>query len=289
MQVPKFNSMKHFLYAFLLFSSCATFSQTKVEKSKKDLTAESGKSSSSSSQNSSSGNSLRTPASEERRSLFLEITGYVLFGVFKYGVVGDYKNEEHLDNNLTNYPYYNKESGNYENYAVTDADSSKKNYRLDIENKFLYSDNNLYGNHLNVKVRPFSYLYLQTDYHQIFEKNEITGSEDKLSLFYFNLGYDRIKFENFNLGWTIGASYVGNEVKKGGFSVGVNMEVFLNKNISFLGSAKWSSINGQPVNLYELEGKYHMKKYFVTFGFEHLKIASPTYNFVAIGGGIYLN
>lgn len=282
--------MKYFLYAFLLLSGCAVFSQSKIDKSKKELNANSGStSSSSSSSSSSSGSSSRSSVSDEDTSLFVKICGYVVFGIFKYGVVGDYKNEEQLDNNLTDYPYYNKESGNYENYNFVNSDSLKKDYRLDIENKFLYSTNDLYGNHLNVKIRPFHYFFVQTDYHQLFEKNQMTNSTDKLSLFYFNLGYDRVRFQNFNLGWTIGASYVGNEVKKAGFSVGITTEAFLPKNISLLASAKWSSINGQPVNLYELEGKYHIKKYFVTLGYEHLKIASPTYNFISFGGGIYLN
>lgn len=281
--------MRHFIYAFLLLYGSFVFSQTKIEKSKKDLTAESAKSSNSSSQQSSSGRSLRTEQSEERTNLFLQITGYVVFGVFKYGIVGDYKNEEHLYNNLTDYPYYDEETGNYENYKSIDADSLKKNYRLDIENKFLVSKSDLYGNHLNVKIRPFQYLYLQADYHQLFEKNKMAGTTDRLSLFYFNLGYDRLRFQNFNFGWTIGASYVGNEVKKAGFSVGVQTEVFFARNFSFLGSAKWSEINGRPVNSYELEGRYHIKRWFATAGFEHLKIGSPTYNFIAVGGGIYLN
>ena len=281
--------MKHFIYALIFLSGSLVFSQSKIEKSKKDLTAESGRGSGSSSQQSSSGRSLRTPETEERTNLFLQITGYIVFGVFKYGIIGDYKNEEHLYNNLTDYPHYNGESGNYENYKSIDADSLKKNYRLDIETKFLYSKSDLYGNHLNVKIRPFQYLFLQTDYHHLFEKNKMTGTTDQLSLFYFNLGYDRIHFENFNLGWTIGASYVGNDVKKAGFSVGVQTEIFFAKNFSFLGSAKWSGINGQPVNAFELEGRYHMKKWFATAGFEHLKIGSPTYTFIAVGGGIYLN
>ena len=277
--------MKKYLYATLL-SSCTLFGQTKIEKSKKALTAQEGRSSSS---QTSSGSSSKISASDEETSLFLEICGYVFFGVFKYGIVGDYKNEEHLHNNLTDYPYYNGDSGNYENYTVGDANPSKKNYRLDIENKILYGKSGLFGNHLNAKIRPFNYAYLQADYHQLFEKNSVTNSYDKLSLFYFNLGYDRVRFENFNLGWTIGASYVGNEVKKAGFSVGVHTQAFFDKNISVMASAKWSSINGQPVNAYELEGRYHIKKYFVALGFEHLKIASPTYNFISLGGGIYLN
>lgn len=287
----KLNFMKNFLYlSLLLLSGNVVLSQSKVEQSKKELNSSSGSSSnSSSSNNSSNSSSSRSTISDDDSSFFVKIAGYVFFGVFKYGVIGDYKNEEHLYNSLTDYPYYNKESGNYENYKSADADSLKKNFRLDLQDHFLYSDKTLYGNHLKAKIRPFQYLYVQTDYHQLFEKNQGTGATDKLSLFYFNIGYDRIRFENINLGWTIGASYIGNEVQKAGFSFGVNTEVFMGHNISLLAAAKWSGINGKPVNVYELESKYHLKRYFVSLGYQHLKIATPTYNFISVGGGIYLN
>ncbi len=85
----------------------------------------------------------------------------------------------------------------------------------------------------------------------------------------------------------MGASYVGNEVKKAGFTYGLNAEYFMGKQISFLASAKWSTINNSPLNTYELQGRYHKKNHFFSLGLEHLKIASPTYNLIALGGGIY--
>lgn len=276
--------MKNSLYTLLLlFSVNLVISQSKVEQSKSELNS-SGSNSSSGSNNSGSSNSNRSD-DDEVCSIWADIA----YGIFKYGIVGDYKNEDHLYNTLTDYPYYNKESGNYENYKVVDGESSKKNFRFDLQNNILYSDKDLYANHFKVKIRPFNYFYLQTDFHQILEKNKTTHSTDELSLFYFNLGYDRIRFENVNFGWTFGASYVGNEVKKTGFSFGINTEIFIGHNISLLASAKWSDINGQPVNLYELEGKYHMKRFFVSLGYQHLKIATPNYNFISLGGGIYLN
>jgi hypothetical protein len=42
-----------------------------------------------------------------------------------------------------------------------------------------------------------------------------------------------------------------------------------------------------PLNIYELHSKIHRKNYFFSFGLEHLKIANPTYNFIALGGGFY--
>nr|WP_294773978.1 hypothetical protein [uncultured Flavobacterium sp.] len=266
--------------SLLLLSSFVALSQSKVSQSKSELNSSSGGSG-----NSSSGSSNRSDDDDDEVSIWLEIT----WGIFKYGFFGDYKNEDHLHSNLTDYPYYNKESGNYENYEVQDAENSKRNFRFDLQNNLLYSNKDLYANHLKVKIRPFHYFYVQTDFRQILEKNKATQATDKLSLFNFNLGYDRIRLENFNLGWTIGSTYVGNEVKKGRLSFGLNAEAFIGHNISLLAAAKWSSINSQPVHVYELEAKYHVKRWFASLGYEHLKIASPTYNFISLGGGIYLN
>lgn len=274
--------MKNSFYILCFITSTLTFGQTKIDKSKKELNSNV---SSSSQSNSNTTNHSRHHNGDERSNIWLNI----VFGIFKYGFIGDYNNEDHLYSNLTDYPYYNNESGNYENYKASDADTLKKDFRLDIENHLLFSDKYLYGNHLKVKIRPFHFFYAQTEFHELYEENKWSNDTDKLSLFYFNLGYDRLRFENINIGWTIGASYVGNEVKKAGFSLGVNTEVFLNNNLSLSAAAKWSAINSKPVNLFDIQGRYHIKKCFISLGFEHLIIASQNYNFVAFGGGIYLN
>jgi hypothetical protein len=36
------------------------------------------------------------------------------------------------------------------------------------------------------------------------------------------------------------------------------------------------------------ESRLHKENYFLSVGYQHLKIATPTYNFVSLGGGIYL-
>ena len=159
--------------------------------------------------------------------------------------------------------------------------------RFDVENHFLYSNNNSFGNHLKAKFRPFQYFYVQADYRELLEKNMLTNHFSNLSLFQFNVAYDRIRFKKFNLGWTLGATYVGNDVQKVGFSYGLHTDIFAIKNISFNSAMLWSKINSLPVNSFELRGKYHKKNYFFSLGYEHLKIASPNYNFVTLGTGIY--
>jgi hypothetical protein len=108
-----------------------------------------------------------------------------------------------------------------------------------------------------------------------------------MSLYQFNLGYDRIRFEKFNLGWTLGATYIANNVNKAGFSYGLNTDIFASKKMSFTSAMIWSKINGKPVNTFEIRAKYHQKNYFYSIGYENLRIASPSYNFVTFGAGIY--
>jgi hypothetical protein len=280
--------MRKLSLLLVILVSCSSFGQSKLDKSKNELNSGSSKKNQSNSSYSSSSGSSKSKSSSGDNIIgkaIADVFVYTIFGVFKYGVIGDYKNENHLYSNLTPYPFYNGKSGNFENMDTISI--SKNKARIDLENSFVYSDNNLFGNHFKAKIRPFQYFYFQTDFHQLFEFNEIDNTNNRLSLFQFNLFYDRIRLEKFNFGWNLGATYVGNEVKKAGFTYGLNAEYFMGNHISFLGSAKWSRINTLPVNAFELQSKFHKKNYFFSLGFEHLKIATPTYNFVALGGGIY--
>ncbi|MGH2666212.1 hypothetical protein [Flavobacterium sp.] len=274
--------MKKYGYLILLFVFSSTlYCQNKTEKSKKELNSNSSSSSSSTTTSRSSGSD-----NGEELGLAAELFLNIGLGVFKYGLIGDYTMEDHLYNKVSEYPFYNNKSGNYDGCDTVVVEKNK--FRIDFEDKFLYSNNDLFGNHINLKIRPFQYFYLQADFRLIVEINRIDATNNSLSLSHFNLCYDRVRTGKFDFGWSLGASYVGNEVKKGGFSYGLSANYFMTKNFSFSGSAKWSKINGHPVNAFEIEGKLHRKKCFFTGGFEHLKIATPTYNFISLGGGIYL-
>lgn len=271
--------MKNYFFVFSFLLSCSSFSQSRINKSKNELNGRSH----SSRQNSNDrvrSNDSHTFFDMDDGTFWLEVIPKIAF----FSFIGNYNYEQHLNSNLTDYPYYNGESGNYEN-----SDWGKKDIRLDIEDNLLFSSSTLYGNHLKVKIRPSHYFYLQSDFHQLFEKNKFDTSTDRLSVFNFNLGYDRLRLENVNIGWTIGAAYIGNEVKKTGLSIGLSTELFLSNHISLSAAAKWSFINGYPVDSYDIQTRYHHKVFFASIGFEHLKIGTPNYNFIALGGGIYLN
>jgi hypothetical protein len=273
------------IFLFFIANSISSFSQSKIERSKKDLTRES-KTDSSIKKNKTGSYSSR---SSDDDSFQKEIT-YVLLKGFVYltyySTIGNYNNENHLQSNLTNYPYQNNLSGNFEN---PDAISPTTNYlRIDLEDQILLGHTNLYGNHLKAKIRPYHYFYVQTDLYTLIEYNKDEKNYSNLSLLNINLCYDRIRFERFNLGWTLGLNYIGNDIKKTGFTYGLNADVFLSKPYSLYGSIKWSSINNAPVNEIELKCRYHKKQYFLSGGYEHLKIGTPTYDFLSVGGGLYL-
>lgn len=282
--IPKTTTLL-VLISFFVFS-VNLYGQKKIEKSKEELTEQSGVNYQNSSSSSSSRND-NSSSSSGGESWFAEVFVEVLFGatvgVFKYGIIGDYTTEDHLYNNLSHYPY---KDGSYGNFNSGDT-LVKSKIRIDIEDSFLYGNKNLVGNHFKAKIRPFQYFYLQTDFRQIFEFDPINDRNYKLYFSHFTLGYDRIRMNKFNLGWNLGVSYIGNDIRKTGFTYGISTDYFLDKNISFSGSAKWSKINTRPVNAFELQGKYHKKNYFFSLGLEHLKIATPTYNFVTLGAGIY--
>jgi hypothetical protein len=267
--------MRKLSVVFLLFSM--TLSAQKIEKTKNELNSSSG-----SSRSSAASSSSNSSNSDEDCGFFFELFIDIVGAVFKYGLIGDYNREDHLYNQVTDYPYAFGLAGNYT------ADSiAKRQFRIDLEDQILWGGSRLFGNHMQAKIRPFQYFYVQADYRELFERR-IDNTSDRLALMHLNFCYDRIRFEKFNLGWNLGVSYVGTEVRKAGFCYGLSADYFAGKRISFTAAAKWSKINTYPVNSYEFAGRFHHRQFFATLGFQHLKIATPSYNFISVGGGIYL-
>jgi len=266
--------MRKLTFALLLFS--IALSAQKIEKTKGELKTPKSNSRSSSSESKSSSDG------DEDCGAFVEFFIDAIGAVFKYGLIGDYNSEDHLYNQLTAYPYANGPAGNYSTDSV-----ARRPFRVDFEDQVLYGSSRLFGNHMKAKIRPFQYFYIQADYRELFERR-IDNTSDRLALMHLNVCYDRVRLERFNLGWNLGVSYVGTEVRKAGFCYGLTADYFGGKRISLAASAKWSKINTYPVNTYEFYGRLHHRQFFASLGFQHLKIATPTYNFVAVGGGLYL-
>jgi hypothetical protein len=280
------NTLLIILVLLFLTGTLNGFSQDKLEKSKNELSkgARRNDRPGAGRSRASSGNYHHEGPIEY---MFFSTLARGFMFVTYHAAIGNYRVEDHLHRPLTNYPYF--DVGQFGNYESPDAASpSVKTFRIDLGDQYLYSNGSLYGNHLKLKIRPFQYFYLQADYFRLTEKRLMVNSFSDLSLFNFTLCYDRIRLERFNLGWTLGCNYIGSDVNKAGFSYGVNGELFVARNVSLLGSMRWSLINDSKVNELEFQCKYHIRRCFLSVGYEHLKIGTPTYDFVSVGGGIYL-
>jgi hypothetical protein len=268
----------------LLFFTLVTlqcFSQGKIEQSKKEIKKGADKPKDPGSQPAKSSKSDNDKTIGE---IFFEGVGKVFLYITYYTTIGSYKTEQHLHSKVTKYPYYNNQSGNYENPDT--ASHSKNHFRFDADYQFLYSNKNLTGNHFKCNIRPFQYFYVQAQYHQLTEK--VSNTQSNLSLFNFNLCYDRLRFEKFNLGWKAGMCYIADNVNMAGFSVGLDAEAFVVKPVSVYVSKQWGSIHRVAVNEFELGAKFHLKRLNIHAGYEHLKIGSPLYNYAFIGAGVRL-
>lgn len=272
---------------FFLLSIHVITGQSKIETSKKELTAKDGVHYSNGTVVVGSNEITTNATTSFTENIFIDIVTtvfyYTAWGAIKYGVIGDYKHEKQLLNTVTDYPYQLSNEGDYSSKDRF----GKINFRLDLENSFLYNSNSLYGNHFKAKIRPSELFYFQADARNLFEKDLIYNRNYNLFLADLALCYDRIRYEKFNFGWKLGVSYVGNEVHTFGFAYGLNASYFMNNRISFSGATKWSAINGKAVNSYELDAKYHKKRGVFNFGYEHMKIATPNYDFVKFGAGVY--
>jgi hypothetical protein len=140
---------KSYLILTLLLLNNSFLNAQAIDKSKKELNSNKSKNTQ------KSNNSDSSYVDSEDVGLFLEVFGYITLGVFKYGLIGDYNNENHLHNNLNSYPFSPNGRGNY---SETDT-LRTTNFRLDLEDHYLTGGNSINGNHLDVKIRPSKYFY----------------------------------------------------------------------------------------------------------------------------------
>jgi hypothetical protein len=99
------------LTLFIALTLNSTFSQ-KIDKSKSELKSGNSSRSSNSSSSSSGSSSVRSSSNDFGiAGLLVEGFLYVSF----YSTIGDYRNENHLYNSLSKYPYFDGESGNFRN------------------------------------------------------------------------------------------------------------------------------------------------------------------------------
>ncbi len=270
--------MKNLLVILILIFTITCFSQEgKLEKAKKSLTEETY-TDTGYEQSTSSGTRENFISSG---NIFIDIIGTIAF-YLTYGILIESPMEMNTKMHgaeISQYPYKVENSGNY---LYTDSTNYNLT-RFDISNNFLIENKYLYGNDLAVDFRFLKRMGIEVDYLQLFEKVE--NMTDKLSVFSAMVNYHRVRTQRLDIWFGLGAMYVGNTVKKTGFSYGVGGDWFIKKPISLLVSYKGSIINQKPVNKTKVLLKLHLKNFHVSSGYQHFTLGVTDINAFSLGVG----
>ena len=201
--------------------------------------------------------------------------------VYGIAIESNYEKNTKMHNaKISHYPY--KDLSNIGNYTYTDS----TNYalaRLDISNNFILESKNLFGNDLviNYKYNRFDFA---VNYSELLEKVE--NKTTNFSLISAMVNYHRIRSQKLDIWFGLGISHVANNVNKSGFTFGVGGEWFVKKPLSLLVSSKFSSINSESINSTKILLKYHIKKYYISSGYQNYNLANSTINAYSLGFGI---
>ena len=268
------------LYIIVFFFIGMTgYGQGKIKKAEESLKKE--KKSATASEKTSK-NSNNDTYSED--NFFVETIGHLFVNAFLYTsfyafIESPFEHEHKASKStITKYPFLNSDKGNY-SYEWYEGSGI---FRLTIENRYIFENSKVNGNHFNLDMRFLKRLGLEVDYLQLWEDNPNFG-KNTLAIYSVLAKYYRVRTERFDLWWGLGASYVNGEVNELGFTYGVGAEAFLVKPISVSSNFNQTLINNETVNKFGGLLNYHMKQYKVSGGYERIKIGSQRFSTMALG------
>jgi hypothetical protein len=165
------KQLKSFYYSFLQIQSIA-FLKAKLT-DQKDLTSPSRTDNNNKDNEGDSNSSSHVSFDNEFRNIFFQVM-YLTY----YSIIGNYDIENHLHNNLSNYPYDSNLSGNFEN---SDSVSPTINYlKARLRESTSFKSQQFIWKSFKSKFVLISILY-KTDLYTIIEYNK---AENTLMSFY---------------------------------------------------------------------------------------------------------
>ncbi|MBD0830926.1 hypothetical protein [Aestuariibaculum sediminum] len=272
---------KLFIVISYLLSYTICNGQSKLEKSQESLKEGDNTFRTEKSRNSN------TDDTNSSGNFFIDTFGKLIIDAFAYTAYSiliespfEYENKSHFAA-LTKHPYHQKNRGNY-TYI---PDESSNSFRTSITSTYIFENSKIQGNHLNVNLRFLNRIGLETDYLQLWENSTNFGKQH-LALYSFTAKYYRVRTEPFDFWWGLGATYVDGSVNEWGFNYGLGFELFILQPISFDGGFHQTWVNNQSINKLNATLNYHVTRFTVSSGFEHLKIGSETFSTIQLGLGI---
>ncbi len=272
-------------FAILILLCNLSQAQGKLEKAEHSLTDKEERDNRSRSRSNNSYDSY--DSSDSQDSFLAETFGLFFAEMFLYAsyytivetpVERDYRGSTAA---ITKYPYRNSNKGNYAYEWTEDTQL----FRATLSSRFIAENRKLYGNHLNLDTRFFQRAGLEIDYLQLWEENTNFGN-NSLAIYTALAKYHRVRTERFNAWWGLGAAYVDGQVDEWGFTYGLGAELFFAKPMSVEANFNQTFINDRTVNKFNALLNYHVNRYKLTGGYEHLKIGSQDISTFSAGIGI---
>lgn len=268
---------------FLLSIGMSCFSQSKIEKAEKSLMKK-GKAT----ENSESKFTNSESHTSSENHFFTELVGGFIVKVFAYTIYGlaiesPFETSHQASNAyLSKYPYYDSKKGNY----TYEWNEHTPLFRNSLTARYLTENSTLKGMHLNLELRFFKRLAIESDYLQLWEDNPNFGS-DNLAIYTALAKYHRIRSEKFDAWWGLGTTFIDGSVDKFGFTYGLGAQWFFAKPISVEVNFNQTLMNNETVNKFNGLLNYHFKQHKIIGGYEHLRIGNQNFYSVTLGVGVF--
>ncbi|PQJ21614.1 hypothetical protein [Tenacibaculum sp. SG-28] len=264
--------MKKIIY-LLLFSSSVVFSQQKLKKAKENLTKNTTKMYSASSVNSKQDkeetSKSTTSFSDELSNSFLGILGDVILFASLGVIVGDAEKR-----GITPYPYF--DGGEFT--TSFNKNTKRSNFRIGAN----YLFNSVKVIELNGLYKPIPIVGIEASHLHFSEKNR--GAATYLDVSSLLVNYNRFRERYFSVWWGVGATFIGNEVDRVGFTYGVGTEIYPWNPVSIHFSWKESILNNSvALGLLKTQLKVHLKKIAIYSGYHHYDVGGVLFDGGVIG------
>ncbi len=184
---------------------------------------------------------------------------------------------------ITRFPYEYEGIGNF-----IYADSLNFSLvRLDIANHFAVENKNALVNDFNVKFRFLKRMDISMDYVQF--ATDFNAEKENHAQFSVLLNYHRLRSQRVDFWFGIGTTYISEDINEFGFSYGVGTEWFVKKPISIYVDIKATNLAGSTISNSKVILKYHLKKYYISSGYQHYTLRASNIDAFTIGVGVFIN
>jgi len=179
------------------------------------------------------------------------------------------------DAELTPYPFFNPEEGNYT------YDKERVGFRVESFGSFITDTHHNFDGEIGGKIRFLKRVSVDLSYTHLPEIHELAGDFQSQTRLMFN--YYRIRTRRFELWYGLGALFSENKKYNPAVSFNVGAELFLPPKLSVSGQGDWGYFEQGIVKNYQLQLNYHLSRWRLFAGLKNYRIIGYHLNTLQAG------